>query len=373
MPQHPALPKEQAMALDHYVSLGRSGLRVSPFCLGTMTFGEEWGFGSSPEASHRILDHYIERGGNFIDTANTYNRGHSEKIIGDYLANDKSRRDRLVVATKFGANLYTGNPNGGGASRKAIVSAAENSLRRLRTDYIDLYWLHWWDSFTPIEETLQTLDDLVRAGKVRYLGFSDTPAWKVSQAQTTALFRGWAPLTALQIEYSLLERTVEGELIPMARELGLGITPWSPLRSGVLSGKYTRENTAATSPGRSAWIARNLNEEAFRVIEALMGIGTQIGTTAAQVALAWVRSRPGVTSPILGARTIEQLRDNIAALEVSLSATQIKTLEDISRPKLSFPVDFLRNAQTATYGGMTIDGTTFPVNPMAAAKSGDVH
>ena len=361
------------MALDHYVSLGRSGLRVSPFCLGTMTFGEEWGFGSSPTDSHAILDYYVESGGNFIDTANTYNRGHSEKIIGDYLAHDGSRRDRLVIATKFAANLYTGNPNSGGASRKAIISAAENSLRRLRTDYIDLYWLHWWDSFTPIEETLQTLDDLVRSGKVRYIGFSDTPAWKVAQAQTIALYRGWAPLTALQIEYSLLERTVEGDLVPMARDLGLGITPWSPLRSGVLSGKYTRETTAAASPGRSAWIARNLNEEAFRIVDALTGIGRETGATAAQIALAWVRSRPGVSSPILGARTIEQLRDNLAALDVSLSDVQLKKLDELSSPKLSFPADFLSYALTASYGGMTIDGTSFPVNPMAATKSGEVY
>jgi aryl-alcohol dehydrogenase-like predicted oxidoreductase len=365
--------QEQAMALDHYVSLGRSGLRVSPFCLGTMTFGEEWGFGSNPTDSHAILDCYVERGGNFIDTANTYNRGHSEKIIGDYLAHDGSRRDRLVIATKFAANLYTGNPNSGGASRKAIISAAENSLRRLRTDYIDLYWLHWWDSFTPVEETLQTLDDLVRSGKVRYIGFSDTPAWKVAQAQTIALYRGWAPLTALQIEYSLLERTVEGDLVPMARDLGLGITPWSPLRSGVLSGKYTRETTAAASPGRSAWIARSLNEEAFRIVDALTGIGRETGATAAQIALAWVRSRPGVSSPILGARTVEQLRDNLAALDVSLSDAQLRKLDELSSPKLSFPADFLRNALTASYGGMTIDGTSFPVNPMAATKSGEVY
>lgn len=361
------------MPLDHYVSLGRSGLRVSPFCLGTMTFGEEWGFGSSPEASHAILDYYIERGGNFIDTANTYNRGHSEKIIGDYLAQDASRRDRLVIATKFAANMDQANPNNGGAGRKAIVSAAENSLRRLRTDYIDLYWLHWWDSFTPIEETLQGLDDLVRGGKVRYIGFSDTPAWKVAQAQTIALFRGWAPLTALQIEYSLLERTVEGELTPMARDLGLGITPWSPLRSGVLSGKYTRQNTSAASPGRTAWISRNLNEDAFRVVDALAGVARDAGATAAQVALAWVRSRPGVSSTILGARTIEQLRDNLAALEVRLTDAQLRALDEVSRPRLSFPADFLRNALTASYGGMTIDGVGFPVNPLAAAKSGEVY
>ena len=198
---------------------------------------------------------YFERGGNFIDTANGYTGGHSERIIGNYIAHDRARRDEIVIATKFFSNLSRRNPNGGGASRKAVVASCEQSLRRLRTDYIDLYWMHVWDRFTPIDETMRALDDLVRAGKVRYIGFSDTPAWKVSQAQTMALFRGWTPLVALQIEYSLLERTVEGELVPMAQELGLGITPWSPLAGGVLSGKFQprgrglgRARTAA--PGR---------------------------------------------------------------------------------------------------------------------------
>lgn len=238
------------MALDHYVTLGDSGLRVSPFCLGAMTFGEDWGWGSDVATSKAILSAYFERGGNFIDTANAYTKGHSETIIGDYLRAGGLGRDRLVIATKFFANLYPGDPNGGGASRKSLTAACEESLRRLRTDYIDLYWMHLWDRFTPIEETLRALDDLVRAGKVRYIGFSDTPAWKTAQAQVLARFRGWTPLAALQIEYSLIERTVEGELMPMARELGLGVAPWSPLRAGVLTGKYTRENAGDANPGR---------------------------------------------------------------------------------------------------------------------------
>jgi aryl-alcohol dehydrogenase-like predicted oxidoreductase len=361
------------MSLDHYVSLGRSGLRVSPFCLGTMTFGEEWGFGSSAAVCYSMLDLYLERGGNFLDTANTYNRGHSEKIIGDYFARPGARRDRMVIATKFSANLDPGNPNGGGAGRKAILTAADNSLRRLRTDYIDLYWLHWWDEFTPIEETLQTLDDLVRQGKVRYVGFSDTPAWKVAQAQTIALFRGWSPLTALQIEYSLLERTVEGELIPMARELGLGVTPWSPLRSGMLTGKYARDRTTPASSGRAAWIARNVNEQAFRVIDELCAVAGRIGVTPAQVALAWVRARPGVSAPILGARTIDQLDDNLAAIDIRLSQAQLDALDLVSRPKLAFPTEMIRNAVTASYGGMTIDGIEHPANPLAAVDAGDVY
>ena len=220
------------MPLDHYLTLGRSGLRVSPLCLGAMTFGEDWGWGSPVAESEEIIEAFLDRGGNFIDTANAYTKGHSEAIIGDLLARTAGRRERVVLATKFLSNLYPGDPNGGGAGRKSIVAACEQSLRRLRTDYIDLYWMHCWDQHTPIEETMRALDDLVRAGKVRYIGFSDTPAWKVAQAQTRALFEGWSPLIALQIEYSLIERTVEGELIPMAIELGLGVTPWSPRRGG---------------------------------------------------------------------------------------------------------------------------------------------
>ena len=206
------------MSLDQYVTLGRSGLTVSPFCLGAMTLGDDWGWGSSVEDAEAILTTFIERGGNFIDTANAYTKGHSEKIIGDYVRQRHSRRDQLVIATKFFANLFPGDPNGGGASRKSIAAACDESLRRLQTDYIDLYWMHLWERYTPIDETMRALDDLVTAGKVRYIGFSDTPAWKVAQAQMVASFRGWAPLIALQIEYSLIERSVEGELIPMAAE-----------------------------------------------------------------------------------------------------------------------------------------------------------
>src|SRR5499427_9981848 len=232
------------MSLTDYVTLGRSGLRVSPLCLGTMTFGEDWGWGSTPTDSAAILGRYLARGGNFIDTANVYTKGHSEAIIGEAIGSNRARRDRIVIATKFSGNLYPGDPNGGGSGRKSIVSACEQSLRRLRTDYIDLYWLHNWDVHTPIEETLAALEDLVRAGKVRYIGVSDTPAWKVAEANVMARFRGWSAFIGLQIEYSLLERSVEQELVPMALDLGLGSTPWSPLKSGALSGKYTRQNAA---------------------------------------------------------------------------------------------------------------------------------
>src|SRR5277367_3875963 len=202
------------MALDHYVTLGRSGLRVSPLCLGAMTFGEDLGWGSSVEESQQILDRYIDLGGNFIDTANFYTKSHSEKIIGDHLGRHADRRDRLVIATKFSGNLYPGDPNGGGTGRKSVIAACEQSLRRLQTDYIDLYWMHVWDRTCPIDETIRAFDDLVRSGKIRYVGFSDTPAWKCAEAQMLATLRGWTPLIALQIEYSLMERTVEGEFVP---------------------------------------------------------------------------------------------------------------------------------------------------------------
>jgi aryl-alcohol dehydrogenase-like predicted oxidoreductase len=208
------------MALDHYITLGRSGLRVSPLCLGTMTFGEGRGWGSSVEECQTIMDRFIAARGNFIDTANGYTAGHSETIIGDHIGRHASRRDRLVLATKFSSNLYLGDPNGGGSGRKAIISQCENSLRRLQTDYIDLYWLHNWDVHTPIDETMAALEDLIRSGKVRYIGVSDTPAWKVVEANLIARFRGWSQFIGLQIEYSLLERSVEAELVPMARELG---------------------------------------------------------------------------------------------------------------------------------------------------------
>jgi aryl-alcohol dehydrogenase-like predicted oxidoreductase len=303
------------MSLNHYVTLGRSGLRVSPFCLGAMTFGEDLGWGSSVEESEAVLDRYLDLGGNFIDTANGYNKGHSEKIIGDHIAHDREKRDRLVIAPKFSTNLYPGDPNGGGSNRKSVIAACEQSLRRLRTDYIDLYWLHNWDKHTPIEETMAALDDLVRSGKVRYVGISDTPAWKVAQAQLVSQFRGWSPVIGLQIEYSLLERTVEGELIPMARELGIGVVPWSPLAGGRISGKYMRQNAGTVKDGRASLMAERLDEKTYEIVDALARIADELGTTVARVALAWLRARPGVSSIIIGARTLAQLEDNVKALD----------------------------------------------------------
>jgi aryl-alcohol dehydrogenase-like predicted oxidoreductase len=353
------------MPLDHYITLGRSGLRVSPLCLGTMTFGEDWGWGASVKDSEAILDRYLERGGNFIDTANAYTKGHSEKILGDHLGRHPSKRERVVLATKFLSNMYQGDPNGGGASRKAVVAQCEQSLRRLQTDYIDLYWMHAWDSTTPIDETMRALDDLVRAGKVRYLGFSDTPAWKCAEAQVGAHFRGWAPLVALQIEYSLLERTVEGDLIPMAREMGMGVTPWSPLKSGVLSGKYRREEHGKHQAGRGPWALSALGDRAYAVIDELQRVAKQLETTPSRVAIAWVQARPGVTSTIIGARTMQQLEDNLAAADVKITADQTARLDEVSQPKLAFPHDFIANGAPFVLGGTTVNGRSAPRWPMA--------
>ena len=357
------------MSLAHYVTMGHSGLRVSPLCLGAMTFGKEWGWGSEPAEAKRILDAYVASGGNFIDTANGYTKGHSEVIIGEHLAHDRKKRDRVVLATKFVTNMFMGDPNGGGSNRKAVISQCEESLRRLRTDYIDLYWLHAWDRTTPIEETMRALDTLVEQGKVRYLGFSDTPAWKVAQAQTMALLRGWSPLIALQIEYSLLQRTVEGELVPMAQELGLGITPWGPLRGGALSGKYKRADKGKHEAGRGARVTNYLDDRTFDLLDLMGKIAKELGTTVPRVALAWVQSRPGVTSTIIGARTMEQLEDNIGALDVKLTPEHIAALDKASTPALPFPVDMLSMVPAFSYGGTTINGQ--PSKAWAQAPQND--
>jgi len=359
------------MSLDQYVTLGHSGLRVSPFCLGAMTFGEDWGWGSSPADSDAIIARFLERGGNFIDTANVYTKGHSEKIIGDVIGRDRRRRDRVVIATKFFGNLHPGDPNGGGAGRKAMVASCEQSLRRLQTDYIDLYWMHAWDRFTPIDETMRALDDLVASGKVRYIGFSDTPAWKVAQAQTLASLRGWTRLIALQIEYSLLERTVEGELIPMALELGLGVTPWSPLRGGALSGKYTRENAATVKADRGERVTTALGDKAYAIIDELIRIAKERSTTPAAVALAWVRSRPGVASTIIGARRLDQLEQNLAALDVTLAPEDVAALDKLSRPTLGFPMQFMNVATMFSHSGATVNGDKSMVWPLAPATDAE--
>ncbi|MGW1727671.1 aldo/keto reductase [Streptomyces sp. NPDC002306] len=349
-------------SLDSYITLGRSGLRVSPLGLGTMTFGEDHGWGASVETSEAILTDYLDRGGNLIDTANAYTDGHSEKIIGDYFAARPGLRDRVVLSTKFLSNLFPGDPNGGGGGRKAMIGQLNESLRRLQTDYIDLYWLHGRDRGAPIEETMSALNDLVSAGKVRYIALSDVPAWVAAQAQTIAAFRGWAPVTALQLEYSLLERTSEGELLPMAQALGMGVVPWSPLRSGKLTGKYTRDGAGE---GSRAGVFGKPSEHDWPVIDAVARTAAELGVSSAEVALAWVRGRPGIASTLIGARTVEQLRANLASLDVTLTPEQRATLDQISAPTLDFPATMAGMSASVAFGGMTIDGTTFPAMNIA--------
>ena len=351
------------MPLDHYVTLGRSGLRVSPLALGAMTFGTDPGSsGCDVDEAEKMLDTYLDRGGNFIDTANFYSNGHSEKILGDYFAARPGRRQHVVLASKFFGNMFPGDPNGGGAGRASIIAQLDESLRRLNTDHLDLYWQHNWDRHTPVEETMRALDDLVRAGKIRYVGFSNTPAWVTAQAQTMALLRGWSPVIALQVEYSLLARTVEGELAPLALDQGMALTPWSPLKNGFLSGKYRRDTVVADSE-RIAYVGGPTDED-FVVIDAVAEIARELGTSSAAVSLAWLRARPGTVVPIVGARRLEHLVDNLAGLDVTLSSEQLLALDEVSAPTLDYPAP-MHGAQQAMlqFAGTTVDGVESTVYP----------
>jgi aryl-alcohol dehydrogenase-like predicted oxidoreductase len=274
---------------------------------------------------------------------------------------------------KFSGNLYPGDPNGGGSGRKSIIAACENSLRRLQTDYIDLYWLHNWDVHTPIDETMAALEDLVRAGKVRYLGVSDTPAWKIAEANVTARFRGWSAFIGLQIEYSLLERTVEQELVPMALELGLGITPWSPLKSGVLSGKYTRHNAGQIKADRGVLADSYLTEKAYAILDELGSIAKAHDSTVARVALAWVQAQPGVTSTIIGARRLSQLEDNVKALEVKLSAEELGRLDALTKPVFGFPQSMQPWFPAIHNGGTSVNGIFVPPTHFGVQKGDKIY
>jgi len=318
-----------------YKLLGRSGLRVSELALGTMTFGEEWGWGASKQESRRMFDAYAEAGGNFLDTANRYTEGTSERYLGDFIAAD---RDHWVVATKYTLWTRRDDPNFSGNHRKNMIQACEASLERLGTDYIDLYWVHAWDFTTPIEEVMRGLDDLVSAGKVLYVGISDTPAWIVSRANTIADFRGWSPFVGLQIRYSLIDRTAEADLLPMARALDLAVTPWSVLGAGVLTGKYSRGNQPDEGRALAGAATRERNLE---IAESVVSIADEIGCTPSQVAITWARQQDGVVIPLIGARNLPQLADNLGALEVRLSDDQLATLDEVSRVDLGFPHNFV--------------------------------
>jgi aryl-alcohol dehydrogenase-like predicted oxidoreductase len=332
------------MSLKQYVTLGRSGLRVSPLALGTMTFGTEWGWGSEPAVARQVFDGYVEQGGNFIDTADGYTNGKSEELLGHFIA-ERGLRERLVLATKFTFNADPVNPNAGGNGRKNIYRALEGSLRRLKTDYIDLYWMHVWDMVTPVEEVLSTMNDLVRAGKIRHFGFSDVPAWFVARAQTLAEKEGKERLIALQLEYSLIERNIEREHIPVAQELGIGICPWSPLAGGFLSGKYRREGNTGRGQGRLdaakfSQLTDRFTEHNWRVLHVLLDVAKQLNKKPAQVALNWVASQPGITSTIIGASNTAQLQDNLSALEFTVPAELRKRLDDASAIELFHPYTF---------------------------------
>ena len=343
-------------ALDHYRLLGRSGLRVSPLSLGTMTFGLDAGWGSRDEDATAMVNSYLDRGGNFIDTANFYGSGGSETLLGKALT---ERRQQVVLASKYSLMMRQGDANACGNQRKNMVQAVEDSLRRLNTDYLDLLYLHVWDSMTPVEEVLRGFDDLVRAGKVVYVGISDTPAWQVSRMQAIAELRGWPPLIALQIPYNLTERTVEREFMPMAQEMGLGVLPWSPLAGGVLSGKYSREDLqvkGSASPGASDRKAINvatgrLSERALDIAAVVGDIAKELECSSAQVALAWTLQHPAVTSPIIGARTPEQMDNNLAALDIRFSEDQLERLDKVSAIENCFPYTMLNSAGSAAMFG----------------------
>ncbi|MEN3952467.1 aldo/keto reductase [Iodidimonas sp. SYSU 1G8] len=354
------------VALDHYRTLGRSGLRVSPLCLGAMTFGEDWGWGANAQDSRRMFDMYADRGGNFIDTADGYTQGTSETLVGEFIG---PARDRWVIGTKFTMNTSPGDPNAGGNARKNMMRSLEGSLKRLGTDYIDLYWVHVWEFRTPVDEVMRALDDAVRQGKILYAGASNTPAWIVSQANTMAELRGWTPFAAMQLEYNLLERTPERDLLPMCRQLGLATVPWSPLAAGLLTGKYGRQHIAAPGAGdnrslgggggtREEMVAASgrVTEKVLDINDGLRAVAGEVGATPAQVALAWVLAK-GVTSPILGARTPAQLEDNLGSLDVTLSPVQIDRLDALTAIELGYPHDLIqgRFIQDVADGGTVID------------------
>ena len=316
-----------------YKLLGRSGLRVSELALGTMTFGQDWGdWGAPHEESKRIFDKFANAGGNFIDTANRYTEGTSERYVGEFIASD---RDRFVLATKYTLFSREGDPNAAGNHRKNMMQSVEASLKRLKTDRIDLFWLHAWDFMTPVDEVMRGLDDLVRSGKILYIGISDTPAWVVSQANTLAELRGWSRFVALQIQYSLVERSVERELLPMARALDIAVTPWGALGSGVLSGKYNKGGSGRV--GSESDVAPRKLE----IAAAVGKLADEIGATSSQVALSWLRQQPGVVIPIIGARTAAQIEDNLTCLNCTLTANQIAHLSAAAAIDLGFPYDFL--------------------------------
>jgi aryl-alcohol dehydrogenase-like predicted oxidoreductase len=304
-----------------------------------MSFGQEWGFGADEATSHRVLDAFTEAGGTFLDTANKYHGGETETIVGNWLV---GRRDKMVVATKYTLAMDHGDLNTAGNGRKNLQRSVEASLKRLKTDYIDLLWVHAYDDQTPYAETLRALDDVVRAGKVLYIGVSDTPAWVVSASNTLAELKGWSQYVGLQIEYSLLQRTVERDLIPMAHHFGLSVLAWAPLGAGVLTGKYSRGGKQDDSLRKAANEQRGrTSERNLAIAKTVDAIADELGKTSAQVATAWVLAQGYGVIPIVGARKPEQIGDSLGSTDVALSTAQLQRLDAVSRPELGFPHDFL--------------------------------
>lgn len=323
-----------------YKLLGKSGLRVSELALGTMTFGEDWGWGTAKEDCRLIFDTYAESGGNFIDTANYYTKGNSESILSDFIQTD---RDYFVLATKYSLNMNPANLNAGGNHRKNLMQSVHASLNRLKTEYIDLLWIHAWDFTTQPEEIMRAMDDLVRMGKVLYIGISDVPAWIVAKCNTLAECKGWTQFVGLQIQYNLLERTVERDLLPMADHFGLSVLAWGPLASGILTGKYQPNNLQPVEEKRLKENNPRLTEANFAIADKVVSIAKDIGCTPSNVAINWIRQRGKNIIPIIGARNLKQLNDNLDCLKVNLLPEQVAALNECSTVKLGFPHEFLQS------------------------------
>lgn len=321
-----------------YKLLGKSGLRVSELCLGTMTFGEDWGYGASREECQNIFDTFVNAGGNFIDTANRYTKGTSEAYVGELIA---SERDRFIVGTKYTLSIRKGDINSSGNHRKSIIQSLEASLKRLQTDYIDIFWVHAWDQLTPVEEMMRALDDLVRSGKILYIGVSNTPSWVIAQANTLAELKGWTSFIGLQTEYNLLQRTPELDLFPMAHAFDVSILAWSPLAEGILTGKYNvapyrEEGKAARRLQDSA-----ISPQSLAIAEEVKRISQETGYTSAQIALNWMRQSHRNIIPIVGTRNVAQMKENLACLDHPLTDDVLHRLNEITRIGLTAPHNFL--------------------------------
>ena len=349
------------MSMEFY-TLGNSGLKVTRLALGTMTFGTEWGWGADKEAARAIFNAYVDAGGNFFDTADAYTGGTSETWLGEFIA-ERGLRDDAVIATKFTMNLAAQTPNAAGNGRKNILRAVEGSLKRLNTDYIDLYLMHCWDRLTPPEEAMRTFDDLVRSGKVRHVGLSDIPAWYASRAQAIAEYRGYEPISALQLEYSLAERNIENEFVPFGTRYGAGIMAWSPLASGLLSGKY-RPSSQGETAGRLETVRgttnpgfQKFNERNWAIVAELEKVAGELGRSMAQVAVNWAMTQPGIASIIVGATKLEQLKDNLGALEFTIPHELRQRLDDVNALPSTFPYSFFGpEIQGSLTGGQTVGG-----------------